>query len=557
MPCVLFFSLFRFQKKASRMFACKVTVSKKTAPVKASSAKRNFHASKPLNAATKVPLLINGEFVESKATKWIDVHNPATNEVVALVPESTPEEMRAAADSAQKAFLHWKETSVSTRIRVMFNYQQLVQKEMENVAKIIVHEQGKTFEDAKGDVFRGLEVVEHAASMGSLQMGETIGNVSKYMDTYSYRQPLGVCAGVAPFNFPAMIPLWMFPMAVACGNTYLLKPSERVPSASMYLAKLFLQAVQGVSKEPELKGLLNIIHGSRDAVNFVCDAPEVRAISFVGGDAAGRHIHSRGTANGKRVQSNMAAKNHATIMPDADKAKTIDDLVGAGFGASGQRCMAISVAIFVGESKNWIPEIAAKAKALKVNEGMQPGAQMGPLISPAALKRAHDLIETGVKEGAKLVLDGRGVKVSGFEKGNFIGPTLLTGVKPHMKCYTEEIFAPVLCCIEVDTLEEAIALTNRNPFGNGTAIFTTSGINARKYQHEIDVGQVGINVPIPVPLPFFSFTGSRKSFVGATHFYGKMGVDFFTQTKTITSRWREDVGSSGVSTSMPILGQKN
>jgi len=437
----------------------------------------------------------------------------------------------------------------------MFNYQQLIQKEMDNVAKLIVKEQGKTFDDAKGDVFRGLEVVEHAASIASLSMGETIENVSKDMDIYSYRQPLGVCAGVAPFNFPAMIPLWMFPMAITCGNTFVLKPSERVPSASMYLARLFMEAAKPYAKDAP--GLLNIIHGARSAVNFVCDAPEIRAVSFVGGETAGKHIHQRATENGKRVQSNMAAKNHATIMPDADKSKTIDDLVGAAFGASGQRCMAISTAVFVGESRNWIPEIAAKAKVLKVNEGMQPGAQLGPVISPQAKSRIEKLIQSGVDQGAQLVLDGRNTVVPGYEKGNFVGPTILTKVKPSMQVYTEEIFGPVLICLEVETLDDAISLINNNAYGNGTAIFTTSGANARKYQHEIDVGQVGVNVPIPVPLPFFSFTGSRRSFVGSTHFYGKMGVDLFTQTKTITSRWRTDVGSSGVSTAMPILGQKS
>jgi len=346
-----------------------------------------------------------------------------------------------------------------------------------------------------------------------------------------------------------MIPLWMFPMAVTCGNTFVLKPSERDPGAAIILARLMKEA--GL---PD--GVLNIIHGAKDAVNFVCDAPEIRAISFVGGDVAGRHIHDRGTRNGKRVQSNMAAKNHATVMPDADKEKTIDAIVGAAFGASGQRCMAISAAVFVGDSKNWIPEIAAKAKKLKVTEGNQPGVDLGPLISPQSKQRVEGLIQSGVEQGAKLALDGRGIKVAGYEKGNFVGPTILTDVTPEMKVYTEEIFGPVLICLNVPTLDDAIKLINQNQYGNGTAIFTTNGAIARKYQHEIDVGQVGINIPIPVPLPFFSFTGSRKSFVGATHFYGKMGVNFYTQTKTITSQWSVQTGSSGVSTSMPILGQK-
>jgi len=509
---------------------------------------RSFHSTAKLNGPKKVPLFINGQFVDSKTSKWIEVHNPATQEVVSLVPEATQEEMRHAASVSQNAFNSWRETPITARARIMFNLQQLIQKHTDEIATCIVNEQGKTFADAKGDVFRGLEVVEHSCSVASLQMGETIENVSRNMDTYSYKQPLGVCAGITPFNFPAMIPLWMFPLGITCGNTYLLKPSERVPGASMILARLAKEA--GV---PD--GVLNIIHGSRDAVNFICDAPEVRAISFVGGDAAGRHIHERGTLHGKRVQSNMAAKNHATIMPDADKDRTVDALVGAAFGASGQRCMALSAAVFVGDSKKWIPEIVEKAKKLKVTQGLQPGADVGPLISPQSKARVEALIESGKAEGATIALDGRGIKVPGFEKGNFVGPTVITGVKPNMKVYTEEIFGPVLVCLEANTLDEAIKLVNENPYGNGTAIFTNSGALARKYQHEIDVGQVGVNVPIPVPLPFFSFTGSRKSFLGSTHFYGKMGINFYTQTKTITSSWREDAGSQGVTTAMPILGQ--
>jgi malonate-semialdehyde dehydrogenase (acetylating)/methylmalonate-semialdehyde dehydrogenase len=514
--------------------------------------RRSFHGSVFVNStsnAPSVPLFINGQFVESKTNKWIDVHNPATNEVVCRTPEATQEEMRAAVDAASKAFPSWRETPISARVRIMFNLQQLIVKHTDDIAKAIVREQGKTFPDAKGDVFRGLEVVEHSCSVASLSMGETLENVSRNIDTYSYRQPLGVCAGITPFNFPAMIPLWMFPLGIACGNTYILKPSERDPGASQILVRLAKEA--GV---PD--GVLNIIHGARDTVNFICDAPEIRAISFVGGDAAGRHIHDRGTKNGKRVQSNMAAKNHATIMPDADKERTLDAIVGAAFGASGQRCMAISAAVFVGEARQWLPELVERVKKLKVGEGNQPGIDLGPVISPQAKERIEKLIQTGVDQGAKLLLDGRGIKVQGYEKGNFIGPTILADVKPGMSVYNEEIFGPVLICLSADTLDDAIDMINKNPYGNGTAIFTNSGAVARKYQHEIDVGQVGVNVPIPVPLPFFSFTGSRKSFLGSTHFYGKMGVDFFTQTKTITSNWRLESGSTGVQTSMPLLGQK-
>eukprot|EP01112_Ceratiomyxa_fruticulosa_P012637 TRINITY_DN350_c0_g1_i3.p1 TRINITY_DN350_c0_g1~~TRINITY_DN350_c0_g1_i3.p1 ORF type:complete len:556 (-),score=143.76 TRINITY_DN350_c0_g1_i3:104-1771(-) len=492
---------------------------------------------------------IGGQFTESKTKEWIDVHNPATQEVVTRVPHSTQEEMNAAVDAASKAFPAWRETSVSNRVRIMFNYVNLLNKNMDKVAEIITKEQGKTLVDAKGDVFRGLEVVEHSCSMATLMMGETVENVGRHIDLYSYLQPLGVCAGITPFNFPAMIPLWMFPMAITCGNTYVLKPSERVPSASMFLAELAKEA--GV---PD--GVLNVIHGARDAVNFICDAPAIKAISFVGGGQAGRHIHDRGTKNGKRVQSNMAAKNHATIMPDASKERTLDALAGAAFGASGQRCMALSAAVFVGEAQNWIPDLAEKAKSLKVTAGHCQGADLGPLISPAAKERVHRLIQTAVDQGAKVILDGRGFVSKDFPKGNFIGPTVITDVTPDMDCYKEEIFGPVLVCLKADTLDQAIELINKNPYGNGTAIFTKSGASARKYQHEVDVGQIGINLPIPVPLPFFSFTGSRGSFVGSNHFYGKTGVQFYTQIKTITSNWREDEISSGVTVNMPILGQE-
>jgi len=489
--------------------------------------------------------------VESKTTQYYDIHNPATQEVVARTPLATQEEMKRAVDAAQTAFRTWRNTSVSFRQNVLFAYRDLVKKHTEDIAKIITTEQGKTLEDARGDVFRGLQVIEHATGAGNFLMGETLESVGPNMDTYSYRQPLGVCAGVTPFNFPAMIPLWMFPLAVVCGNTYVLKPSERNPGASMYLAKLAVEA--GLPP-----GVLNIIHGTHDAVNFVCDDPRIQAISFVGGDTAGRHIHSRGTANGKRVQSNMAAKNHATILPDADKEATVNALVGAAFGAAGQRCMALSTAVFVGDAKDWVNDVIEKAKKLKVNAGWESEADLGPLISPQAKARVVDLIESGVEEGASLALDGREVVVPKYPKGNFVGPTVLTNVQPHMRCYKEEIFGPVLVCLFVDTLDDAIKLINNNPYGNGTAIFTKSGAAARKYEREIDVGQIGVNVPIPVPLPFFSFTGSRRSFIGSTNFYGKSGINFFTGVKTITACWRDKDLPAGVKvqTSMPTMGKE-
>jgi malonate-semialdehyde dehydrogenase (acetylating)/methylmalonate-semialdehyde dehydrogenase len=341
----------------------------------------------------------------------------------------------------------------------------------------------------------------------------------------------------------------MFPLATVTGNTFVMKPSEKDPGASMMLAALANEA----GMPP---GVLNIIHGTKDSVDFICDSPKIKTVSFVGSTEVGTYINERAGRTGKRVQCNMGAKNHATILPDANKERTLDALVGAAFGAAGQRCMALSCAVFVGEARSWLPELVQKAKQLKVGAGTTPGVDLGPVISKQAKERIHKLVQSGVSQGAKLLLDGRDIKVAGYEKGNFVGPTILAGVRPDMECYKEEIFGPVLVCLEAETLDDAIKLINSNPYGNGTAVFTRNGAAARKYQHEIDVGQVGVNLPIPVPLPFFSFTGSRGSFVGATHFYGKTGIQFYTQIKTITSMWRDDDVSTGVSTTMPLLGQK-
>eukprot|EP01012_Entosiphon_sulcatum_P057273 TRINITY_DN81019_c0_g1_i1.p1 TRINITY_DN81019_c0_g1~~TRINITY_DN81019_c0_g1_i1.p1 ORF type:complete len:529 (-),score=109.34 TRINITY_DN81019_c0_g1_i1:106-1656(-) len=493
---------------------------------------------------------INGKFVDSAASTFTDVHNPATQELLYRVPNSTQSEMEAAVAAAQAAFPAWRQQTLPNRIRVMHRYAQLIRDNMKELAAIITKEQGKTLVDAEGDVFRGLEVVEHCCSLSSLALGETLENVAANMDTYSYRQPLGVCAGVTPFNFPAMIPLWMFPLAITLGNTYVVKPSERVPGCLMRLVELAQAA--GV---PD--GVVNVVHGTHDAVNFVCDHPAIRAISFVGGNTAGQHIHARGSANGKRVQSNLGAKNHAVIMPDADKDHAVNSLVGAACGAAGQRCMALSVAIFVGEAANWLPEVAQKAKALRVGPGHLPGVDIGPLISPAAKARVESLIASGAQQGAKVLVDGRGITVAGFEKGNFVGPTVIADVTPTMTCYTEEIFGPVLLTMTANSLEEAMQIINSNPYGNGTAIFTASGAVARKFQYDIDVGQVGINTPIPVPLPMFSFTGSRASIRGDVHFYGKQAVNFFTQTKTITSNWNLNFATKSATVNMPIYGKKN
>jgi len=359
--------------------------------------------------------------------------------------------------------------------------------------------------------------------------------------------PLGVCAGITPFNFPAMIPLWMFPLALVTGNTYVIKPSEKDPGACMRLMELGKEA--GI---PD--GCVNVIHGMHESVNFICDHPDIQAISFVGSDKVGRYIYERGSKNGKRVQANLGAKNHGVIMPDANKDNTLTQLVGAAFGAAGQRCMALTTAVFVGESKKWIPELVERARKLKVNAGHVADADLGPVISPEAKDRILNLIQSGVKDGCTLPLDGRKIVVKGYEKGNFVGPTILSDVKPNMECYKEEIFGPVLCVLTTDTLDEAIDLINKNPYGNGTAIFTTNGATARKFTTEIDVGQIGVNVPIPVPLPMFSFTGSRASFAGDNNFYGKAGVNFYTQIKTVTQLWREqDTTDTRSATAMPIM----
>jgi malonate-semialdehyde dehydrogenase (acetylating) / methylmalonate-semialdehyde dehydrogenase len=472
--------------------------------------------------------------------------NPATQQVLARVPFATAAELDAAVASAAEAYKSWRNASVGTRMRVMLKLQELIRRDMKKLATCLTHEQGKTLADAEGDVFRGLEVVEHACSVGTIQMGEHLEQVAGGVDVYAIRQPIGVCVGITPFNFPAMIPLWMFPMAIVCGNTFVLKPSEQDPMTPMLLAELALEA--GVPP-----GVLNIVHGGKQAVDALCSHPDVRAVSFVGSTHVGTHVYNLASTHGKRAQCMMGAKNHAVVLPDAAKEQSLNALVGAGFGAAGQRCMAISVAVLVGKANEWIPDIVAKAKTLKVTCGTEHGADLGPLISKTAHARVLTLIEAGVKEGAKLELDGRGIKVPGYPDGNFVGPTVFSGVKPPMTIYKEEIFGPVLCLVSVDTFDEAIAFINANPFGNGTGLFTQSGAAARKFQYEIDVGQVGINVPIPVPVPYFSFTGSRGSKLGDLGPYGKQVMQFYTQVKTVTARWFDDaVTTGGVNTTISL-----
>lgn len=492
-------------------------------------------------------LFIDGEFVESKTTNWKDVHNPATNQVVSRCPLATQQEFDRALESAKNAFPGWSSRSIISRQGILSNYKYLIQQNMTRLAESITVEQGKTLVDSEGDITRGLQVVEYASAITSLGNDHYLHGVSKNMDTYSFREPLGVCGGIAPFNFPAMIPLWMFPMAIISGNTFIIKPSERVPGTTMILMDLLKRA----GCPP---GVVNVIHGQNEAVNFICDHPDIKAVSFVGSDNAGFHVHDRCTKARKRVQCNMGAKNHGIVLPDAKKSDTLKQLVGAAFGAAGQRCMALSTVIFVGESQQWIPELVEIAKNLKVGAGHLPNVDLGPLISPEAKKRCESLIESGVRQGAQLLLDGRNVKVEGFENGNFVGPTILGNVTTDMDCYKEEIFGPVLVIMKCDNFSDAIQLINENCYGNGTALFTTSGSKARHYVEATNVGQIGINVPIPVPLPMFSFTGSKRSFLGEFNFYGRAGYEFYTQMKTITQSWPQEDNLQGKQfAAMPVL----
>lgn len=493
-----------------------------------------------------VKLLIDGAFVESSSSQWREVVDPATQDVLARVPFATAAEVDAAVAAARRAFASWRKTPIGARARIFLAYQQMIRAHMGELAAILTREQGKTLADAEGDVFRGLEVVEQAAAIGNLQLGELANNVANGVDTYTLLQPLGVCAGITPFNFPAMIPLWMFPMAIATGNTFVLKPSEQDPLVTMRLVELALQA--GVPK-----GVLNVVHGGAEVVDALCDHADIKALSFVGSTKVGTHVYRRAALAGKRVQCMMGAKNHAVVLPDAAREQTLDALVGAAFGAAGQRCMAASTVVLVGQARQWIPALVAKAQTLKVNAGSEPGTDLGPVISRSARERIEALIATGIAEGATLELDGRNPTVPGFAQGNFVGPTIFSGVAPGMRIYDEEIFGPVLVILEAATLEDAIALVNANPNGNGTALFTQSGAAARRFQEEIDVGQVGINVPIPVPVPLFSFTGSRASKLGDLGPYGKQAVQFYTQTKTVTARWFDDAGTGqGVNTTIRL-----
>jgi len=509
---------------------------------------RTFSASTS-SAIREVRNFINGEFVSSKTDKWIDLVAPASGKVIGRVPDSTPAELQAATDAASKAFQSWRQVPVTQRVRTMFEFRDRINKNLDRIGANITEELGKIRADALGDVIRGLEIVEYTTSAASMTLGETQQQVASGVDVYTMQSPLGVCAGVCPFNFPAMIPLWMFPMAIVTGNTFVIKPSEKDPGAVEMLAEL--------SKGIWPDGVFNVVNGAKGVVDYFCDAPEIKAISFVGGGYVGNYIHERGSRNGKRVQSNMAAKNHGIVLPDAQKERTLDALAGAAFGATGQRCMALPVVVFVGDSQKWIPEFVARAQKLKVGPGEDPSVDIGPVVSKANYDRICRILDESVAKGAKIILDGRQVtKPAGYEGGHYIGATIIDGSDTTNPAYTEEIFGPVVTIMRVDTLDEATALVNSNPYGNGTAIFTSSGAAARKYAMETDAGQIGINLPIPVPPYFVSFTGNKASYIGAGNFYGKAGFRFYTQTKTVVQNWWADDVATGVRTAMPILGRE-
>ncbi|WVW86253.1 methylmalonate-semialdehyde dehydrogenase (acylating) [Kwoniella bestiolae CBS 10118] len=488
---------------------------------------------------------IGGEFRESKAEKWLEVHDPSTQTLLTKVPETTASEFTDAVEAASQAFKTWGKTSVMRRQRVMFELQHLIRQHSSDIAKSIVLEQGKTFADALGDVGRGLQVVESATAITNTLLGDKL-EVSADMDTFSRRLPLGVTAAITPFNFPAMIVLWSAALATVTGNTLIVKPSERDPGATMIIAELCERA--GIPP-----GVINVVHGSAPTVNRICDDPAIKAISFVGGDKAGEHIYNRATPLGKRVQANLGAKNHCVIMPDANKNLSLNAVAGAAFGAAGQRCMALSVAIFVGTARQWIPELLERAKALKVSGGFEENTDLGPVISPQAKAKIEHYIASVEEEGGKILLDGRGLTVPEYPNGNFVGPTVVEATV-DMSAYKNEIFGPVLTIVEADTLDDAIEIINQNKYGNGASIFTNSGSTARKFELEAEPGQIGVNVAVPVPLPMFNWSGNKGSFKGDIPFYGKSGIDFYTYRKTTTSLWpAADAVGNRASVHMPQI----
>ncbi|MGE0402133.1 MAG: CoA-acylating methylmalonate-semialdehyde dehydrogenase [Kofleriaceae bacterium] len=487
---------------------------------------------------------IDNQAYEKTAERFGEVFNPATGEVQAYVSYATPNVVDEVVESAWKASQTWRSVSIAKRTKVMFAFRQLVDKHQHELAKLLTLEHGKVTADALGEVNRGLEVIEFACGIADLAKGEYSENVSTEVDTYSIRQPLGVVAGITPFNFPAMVPMWMFPLAIACGNTFVLKPSERDPSCANFCAQLLADA--GLPP-----GVFNVVHGDKVAVDRLLEHPKVSAISFVGSTPIAQYIYETGTKHGKRVQALGGAKNHMIVLPDADMELAADAAVSAGYGSAGERCMAISVVVAVGDAADrLIPLMKERIAKLKVDDGFRAGAEMGPLINKAHRDKVAGYVEAGVAEGATLVTDGRALRVEGREKGFFLGPSLFDNVKPGMSIYKDEIFGPVLGVTRVATYDDAIKMINSNPYANGVAIFTNDGGAARKFQHEVEVGMVGINVPIPVPMAYYSFGGWKASLFGDHHIYGRDGVHFYTRTKAVTSRW-PDPRHRGVNLGFP------
>jgi malonate-semialdehyde dehydrogenase (acetylating)/methylmalonate-semialdehyde dehydrogenase len=490
---------------------------------------------------------IGGKPVPGSGERTSPVWNPATGQQQAEVPLASRDEVDAAVRTSAAAFETWSQSSLSTRAKVLFAFRELVNAHARELAEIISDEHGKVVSDALGEVQRGLEVVEFACGIPTLLKGGFSDQVSTGVDVYSFREPVGVCAGITPFNFPVMVPMWMHPVAIACGNTFVLKPSERDPSASMLIAELWAQA--GL---PD--GVFTVLHGDKEAVDALLDHEAVAAISFVGSTPIARYIHQRGTAAGKRVQALGGAKNHAVVLPDAPLEFAADHLVAAAFGSAGERCMAISATVAVGDAADALVEtVAAKAREVKVGPGRDPASEMGPIVTAAARDRIVGLIGTGAEQGASLVVDGRELSVDGHEQGFFVGPTVIDRVRPEMDVYREEIFGPVLTVVRAESVDEAIALINANPYGNGTAIFTSSGAAARRFQRGVRVGMIGINVPIPVPMAYYSFGGWKDSLFGDHHIHGPEGVSFYTRAKVVTARWPA-TESSASGTSIRTVG---
>jgi malonate-semialdehyde dehydrogenase (acetylating)/methylmalonate-semialdehyde dehydrogenase len=493
-------------------------------------------------------LWINGKSQASTGSRLADVFNPATGEVIRRVPLANRQDVDAVVSAARAAFPSWRDTTPLKRARILMRFRELMQVHSDELVRLTSEEHGKTRADAAGSLQRGIEVIEFATGVPHLLKGEQAEDVGRGVDCHSLLQPVGVCVGITPFNFPVMVPLWMFPVAIACGNTFILKPSEKVPSASLRMAELFREA--GL---PD--GVFNVIPGDKEAVEALLTHPDVRAVSFVGSTPVAKYIYETAAHYGKRVQALGGAKNHAVVMPDADLDFAADALMGAAYGSAGERCMAISAVVAVGAAGDALVEkLRDKAARIKVGPGEQDGIDMGPVISAAHRERVQKLIDRGETQGAKLVLDGRGHKVAGRERGFYLGPTLFDKVTTTMEIYKEEIFGPVLIMLRVGNLDEAIQLVNSNPYGNGTAIFTRSGAHARRFEHDIEVGMVGVNVPIPVPMAFFSFGGWKASLFGDLHVHGMEGVYFYTRSKVVTTRWPAGEEQSGSSLSMPTLG---